>query len=342
LEFDKSYGKIVQFIWYSEDKLFITFSTGQCLLVSLNPADLGKELHSFRPSMSPIEQIAHNKDLMKMALASNGCVKFYTCGTWIEESQDRIDVQKGVGSVTQLNWTKDGSIMSITTSGGYFFGFLTVVPQLFSAYKNYAVLLSSLTEVSVIDCARNNMIIGKAELEIEPNHISIGPDHFAVGINDQVWFYRWRPIGANDVTTQSIVQLVGKRDYMGVVKKVVMNDQWAAALTEGQVFLHQLEDDVEQMRKFPHNKQQEVAIVNVAMAGDFLLMIDAQGKLKYYLINDNATILEHRSDNPIVNVFPNQSGTKCICMDNTGNGYLFNPVDDSMLFVPNFSGTRIF
>ena len=93
------------------------------------------------------------------------------------------------------------------------------------------------------------------------------------------------------------------------------------------------------MRKFPHNKQQEVPIVNVAMAGDFLLMIDAQGKLKYYLINDNATILEHRSDNPIVNVFPNQSGTKCICMDNTGNGYLFNPVDDSMIFVPNFSGT---
>lgn len=24
-------------------------------------------------------------------------------------------------------------------------------------------------------------------------------------------------------------------------------------------------------------------------------------------------------------------------MDNTGNGYLFNPVDDTMLFIPNFS-----
>ena len=24
-------------------------------------------------------------------------------------------------------------------------------------------------------------------------------------------------------------------------------------------------------------------------------------------------------------------------MDNTGNGYLFNPIDDTMLFVPNFS-----
>jgi WD repeat-containing protein 19 len=73
------------------------------------------------------------------------------------------------------------------------------------------------------------------------------------------------------------------------------------------------------------------------MAGDFLIMIDALGKMKYYLIEDNATICEHKSQNPIVKVFPNFSGTKCICMDNTGNGYLFNPIDDTMLFVPNFS-----
>lgn len=91
------------------------------------------------------------------------------------------------------------------------------------------------------------------------------------------------------------------------------------------------------MRKFPHNKTQETPIINVEMAGDFLIMVDANGKLKYYLIDDNATICEHKSQNPIVKVFPNHSGTKCICMDNTGNGYLYNPIDDSSIFVPNFS-----
>ena len=25
-------------------------------------------------------------------------------------------------------------------------------------------------------------------------------------------------------------------------------------------------------------------------------------------------------------------------MDNTGNGYLYSPIDDQMIFVPNFSG----
>lgn len=73
------------------------------------------------------------------------------------------------------------------------------------------------------------------------------------------------------------------------------------------------------------------------MAGDFLIMIDAQGKIKYYLIEDNTTIAEYKSENPITKVWPNASGTKCICMDNTGNGFLYNPVEDSQVFVPNFS-----
>jgi len=124
--------------------------------------------------------------------------------------------------------------MTLTTSGGYFLGFLTVIPQLFSAHRQYAALLSSLTEVSVVDCSRNNMVVGKSELEIEPHHINIGPEHFAVGINDGVWFYRWRPMGSNgEVSGGSMFHLVCKRDYTGTVKKVVMNDNWAAALSDG-------------------------------------------------------------------------------------------------------------
>ena len=74
------------------------------------------------------------------------------------------------------------------------------------------------------------------------------------------------------------------------------------------------------------------------MAGDFLILVDASGKIKYYLIEDNATICEFKTNNPIVKIFPNYSGTKCICMDNTGNGFLYNPVDSLTIFIPNFSG----
>lgn len=84
----------------------------------------------------------------------------------------------------------------------------------------------------------------------------------------------------------------GKRDYLGAVKKVVMNFGWAAALSDGQVFLHPIDDDQAQVRKFPMNKSTEPGIVNVAISGDFLLMVDSKGSLKYYLIEDNSVIAE--------------------------------------------------
>jgi hypothetical protein len=55
-----------------------------------------------------------------------------------------------------------------------------------------------------------------------------------VGSNDSVWYYRWRPIGSQDeISGQNQIQMISKRDYMGVVKKVVMNDTWAAAVVDG-------------------------------------------------------------------------------------------------------------
>ena len=75
------------------------------------------------------------------------------------------------------------------------------------------------------------------------------------------------------------------------------------------------------------------------MTEQFLLLVDTAGRLRYYLIEENTVITEFRPENPIVRVFPNKSGTKCVCLDNTGCGYLYNPVDDSIALLPNFSGS---
>ncbi len=48
-----------------------------------------------------------------------------------------------------------------------------------------------------------------------------------------------------------IVNLISKRDYFGTIKQVVMNDQWAAVLSDGKVTLHPIEDDGSNDRRFP-------------------------------------------------------------------------------------------
>jgi hypothetical protein len=114
---------------------------------------------------------------------------------WSEYVGERLEITKSAGKITQMNWSKDGSIMTLATGSGYFFGFLTVIPSICSASESYACLLSSLTEISVVDCAKNNMIVAKGNLEIEPAFLNIGPMYFAVGINNTVYYYKWRQPG---------------------------------------------------------------------------------------------------------------------------------------------------
>jgi WD repeat-containing protein 19 len=98
-----------------------------------------------------------------------------------------------------MHWTNDGSILTVTCSNGYFLGFLTVIPSLCSSFDIYAGLLSSLTEISVVDCSKNNMVIVKSELEIEPSFLQMGVQHFAVGINNQIWYYKWRQMDEDSI-----------------------------------------------------------------------------------------------------------------------------------------------
>lgn len=103
-----------------------------------------------------------------------GTIKFYSMTDWSEQVGERLEITKSAGKISHLHWSKDGSIMTVTTSSGYFFGFLTVIPSLCSAFGINAALLSSLTEVSIVDCNKNNMIVAKANLDIEPTFLTLG------------------------------------------------------------------------------------------------------------------------------------------------------------------------
>jgi WD repeat-containing protein 19 len=212
-----------------------------------------------------------------------------------------------------------------------------VIPQLYSAYDNYVALLSSLTEVSVVDTNQNNMVIAKTDLDLEPGFVNLGQQHFAVGINSSIWYYRWRADAFG--STETKVSLVCKRDYFGTIKAVQMNDAWTAVLSDGQVTLHQIESQDGEDFKLP--PQSDKPIVSMYIVDSFLIMLDAGGKLMYYLIEDQALLSEHTEENKIVKIFPNKKGTRIVCIDSTGQGIFYNPVNDSTLMIPNFSPDTI-
>lgn len=114
-----------------------------------------------------------------------------------------------------------------------------------------------------------------------------------------------------------------------------MNDVWTAVLSDGQVSLHMIESQSGDDFKLP--LQADKPIIQIFIVDSFLIMLDAGGKLMYYLIDDQALLTEHKVENKIIKVFPNRKGTRIVCVDSTGNGFFYNPITDSSLMIPNFS-----
>lgn len=263
INFNPQYGKVACYQWYGEDSIIIGFMNGVVGYYSLKEGALGTELKCINIGVSAaIDTIQICHDLQKLAVAQLGVIKFYSLEDWSEYVGERLEITKSAGKITQMSWSKDGSIMTLATGSGYFFGFLTIVPSICSACDNYACLLSGLTEISVVDCAKNNMIVAKGNLEVEPSFVNIGPIHFAVGINNQIWYYRWRQPGYDN--KMNAVQLVCKREYFGTIKQVVLNERWTAVLSEGKVSLHMIEDQSGNDRRFPQTEQDK-PIVYIAL-----------------------------------------------------------------------------
>jgi len=95
-----------------------------------------------------------NESLGKLAVAAHGAVKFYNMNDWTECKSEQISINADIGKITKLEWTRDGQILTISSSNGYLYGFLMIIPSLnASCFQNIAYL-SSLSEISIIDCSK--------------------------------------------------------------------------------------------------------------------------------------------------------------------------------------------
>ena len=90
-----------------------------------------------------------------------------------------------------------------------------IIPSLNAASFQHIAYLSSLSEVSIIDCSWQYLVVGKIDLDIEPGFLGLGPRHVAVGMNNRIMYYMWR-----DETLELLEgenPLVCKREYFGTI-----------------------------------------------------------------------------------------------------------------------------
>jgi hypothetical protein len=135
------------------------------------------------------------------------------------------------GSVTGLEWTEDGQILTVGTSSGAVLNFLARMPTIVDASGLRVAYMSSLRELSVVDTFGDAPPV-TLPISVEPSFVALGPRHVAVGMNNQVWYY------AADATTKG---LVNEKEYLSTVDAVKLTSQYACVLSEGRISIHPID-----------------------------------------------------------------------------------------------------
>lgn len=145
VEFQSSYGKIVDYQWYEDKYILVAFSNGYISGVRSNQAEYSAEVGNKQTHNGPIEAFASCAAVNKVATVAQGVVVFTDLSNWKEDTKSRIELPHDCGRVMKLLWSGDGQILIAITNTGAVYGYLTVIPSLNAFYGQYAAILSSLS-----------------------------------------------------------------------------------------------------------------------------------------------------------------------------------------------------
>ncbi|XP_049328400.1 WD repeat-containing protein 19 isoform X1 [Astyanax mexicanus] len=331
LAFQQRYGNIISYRWYGDGYIMIGFSHGYFVVISTHIREIGQELFQAHNHKDSLTSIAISQALNKAASCGDNCVKIHDL-TDLKEMDAIVTLEEETKGLDQICWTDDGQLLAISSQQGSLHVYLTKLPILGGSCGTRIAYLTSLLEVTVTNQVEGDPTMAVA-VEVEPNFIAVGPYHLAVGMNNRAWFYALGNTG---------VARLKDMEYLGTVVSLSLNCDYAAALFEGKVQLHAIEDEdqnVEEDRQtklFP-DPDQKYRILSHALTTEFLFFGTDTGLIQCFYIEDWQSVNEYRHPVGIRKVFPDPNGTRLVFIDDKSDGFLYCPVDDSLFEIPDFS-----
>ncbi|KAL6032112.1 hypothetical protein STEG23_011067, partial [Scotinomys teguina] len=333
LEFQQAYGNIVCYSWYGDGYIMIGFSRGTFLAISTRFPEVGQEIFKARDHKDNLTSVALSQTLNKAATCGDNCIKIHD----LTELRDMYaiinldDENKGLGT---LSWTDDGQLLALSTQRGSLHVFLTKLPILGDACHTRIAYLTSLLEVTVA-----NLIEGEppitVSVDVEPNFVAVGLYHLAVGMNNRAWFY---------VLGENAVKKLKDVEYLGTVASICLHSDYAAALFEGKIQLHLIENEIldtqeeRETRLFPE-VDDKCRILCHALTSDFLIYGTDTGIIQYFFIEDWQFINDYRHPVGVKKLFPDPNGTRLVFIDEKSDGFVYCPINDATYEIPDFSPT---
>ena len=336
LAFQNSYGDIVDYTWYGDGYLCLAFSNGFTVVVSTHPTEIGHELTQARPHKNTLESFAVSGVSKAASIGTSPQQITLVDLSDPKEALAILSVEEEIGKLDRMSWTDDGQLLSVSTTEGTVLTYLASLPVLGDACLTCLAYLTSLTEVTTFDPVQQEVSMVRVSVPVEPQFMAVGPDVLAVGMNNRVWYYelheeRWGELG--------------DREYLGNVRSVRVSGDYAAVLFEDKIQLHLVDgceegDESRQSRLFP-GPEGKCAITCCQLTPDFLVYGSAEGAICFFFLEEWRMVSEFKHDTSVRYLAPDPSGTRLAFIDDKGDGYVYSPVDDSLVEIPSMgAGVR--
>ncbi|GLC35581.1 hypothetical protein PLESTB_000191100 [Pleodorina starrii] len=333
LAFLDNYGPIMKHAWFGDGYILLGFKNGYVVVVSSHSREISEEVHSGK-YLDTLADVCHSPALGRVAVAGANCVRILDSSgqDYNEIKSDAVDLDANQ-SVEKVGWTRDGQVLTVGTHNGYLHTFLASLPMVYDYHGTRVLYLTSLLEMTVLDVTKRQTV-ARIELETEPAFCGLGPQHAAMGMNNQVAFYN---------VEGKVGRVVQRRDYLGTVTAIKLNESQAAVLTGGHVVVHPIAVEAgrapDEHDVVIPGPGQPANITCVSLTPTFVITGSRTGTLSYYLSPDVTPVNEYRHDDGgITRLFPQVTGARLVFEDDKGSLHLFNPVNDHVVPIPSFSG----
>ncbi|XP_045115021.1 WD repeat-containing protein 19-like isoform X2 [Portunus trituberculatus] len=314
----------IQFSEMKQDERAMSENT-----VSLIVAKKTLFLYNLNDPENPIELAFENR---YGTIVTYKCIKIHEL-TNLKESYAVVTVDDERG-LDWLEWSDDGQLLAVASPTGNIHVYLTKLPVLGGAHTTRVAFLTSLLEVTVTNIMEKESPV-TVSVDVEPTFLGVGPYHLVVGMNNRAWIY---------TLGEDSAMLLRDREYLGTITSVRVNADYASVLYEGKIQFHLLEgetgeDEEREARLFPDPDHADMHITDHALTADFLVYSTDTGGLFFFFIEDWQMVGDYRHTAEITSIYAEPSGRRIVLVDSKGEGYLYNPVNDDLLEVPQFPGS---
>jgi WD repeat-containing protein 19 len=365
LALDSDYGNIVTYQWFGDGYIAIGFTKGYISIISTHMTEIKNEVHSMQPFKSGLDDLSVCEEVNRIAIAGENSVKIFDTNTWQEIVDEKIEISNQAGRISKIQWSNTGQILIVSTYLGSIFAFNVIVNDNFAVHKNMFSCLWSLNEVTTFEIVKDrSQKAFQLQLMEEPKTFSLSSNYLVANYGTKLQIFKLEESRGSMSTnntpavlnrTETTIAYNGTnisdkllsnmnsnfnsnsstvKDFGSNITSLSLNKEYLAILSEGRVHFIKIETDSTE-KIFPL-KDTDDQILSVSLTENFLIYSDSNQKVKVYSIKDNcANVSDFKFDNPIKKIFPNTNGTKFLCVDNLGKGYMYNPVDESCIPLNN-------